>query len=96
MSAPQYIPLHVLCTRYELEITFFHGLDEVGLITIEVIAEIPHISEEALRDLEKMVRLHRELELNTAGIDVVWNLLQKIDSLQEELAAAKSRLGLYE
>jgi hypothetical protein len=35
--------------------------------------------------------VHLDLELNR-GIDVVFNLLQKIDSLQNELIVLKNRL----
>ena len=34
--------------------------------------------------------------LKEEGIDVVFNLLQKIDALQKELTALKNRLNLYE
>jgi hypothetical protein len=40
--------------------------------------------------------MHQELDLNMAGIDVVFNLLQKIEGLQNELIALKNRLHLYE
>ena len=40
--------------------------------------------------------MHQELDVNIEGIDVVFNLLQKIDTLQKELTALKNRLNLYE
>jgi hypothetical protein len=43
-----------------------------------------------------MIRIHKELDINTEGIDVVFNLLQKIDTLQNELISTKNRLRLYE
>jgi hypothetical protein len=43
-----------------------------------------------------MIRMHQELDVNIEGIDVVFNLLQKIDGLQNELTALKNRLRLYE
>ena len=47
-------------------------------------------------EIEKMIRMHQELDVNIEGIDVVFNLLQKIDSLQKELANVRNRLRLYE
>ena len=40
--------------------------------------------------------MHQELDVTIEGIDVVFNLLQKIDALQKELTALKNRLNLYE
>ncbi|MFT7364613.1 MAG: hypothetical protein ACI9UV_002823, partial [Algoriphagus sp.] len=44
-------------------------------------------------DLEKVLRLHKELDVNLEGIDVILNLLGKVESLQMELNLAKQRLG---
>ncbi|KDN54518.1 hypothetical protein FEM21_22410 [Flavobacterium seoulense] len=40
--------------------------------------------------------MHQDLEVNIEGIDVVLNLLQKIDALQTELLQVRNRLLLYE
>jgi len=39
-----------------------------------------------LRRVRIAVDLHRELEVNLAGIDLALDLLQKIDALEEELS----------
>ncbi len=43
-----------------------------------------------------MIRMHHDLEVNPEGIDVVFNLLQKIERLQKDLNTTKNRLRLYE
>ena len=43
-----------------------------------------------------MIRIHRELNVNIEGIDVVFNLLNKVDVLQSEINAVRNRLRLYE
>ena len=43
-----------------------------------------------------MIRLQRELDLNLEGIDIVLNLLQKVEALQRQLNAVNNRLRLYE
>lgn len=96
MNTAHFVPVHTLCTHYRLELTFFTGLNESGLVELIVVEEVPCIHEDHMADVEKMIRLHRDLQLNMEAIDVVWNLLQKIDALQEELDATKSRLGIYE
>jgi chaperone modulatory protein CbpM len=96
MSTPHFIPIETLCTHYEIEVSFFSSLSETGLIRLEILGQTRCLHEEHIPGLERMIRLHRELNLNTEGIDVVMNLLGKMDDLKEELEVTKSRLRLYE
>lgn len=96
MSKPNLILIEPLCIHYEVELSFFQSLDSVGLIDITVVENTYYIQEEKISDVEKMVRLHHDLNLNLEAIDVVFNLLNQIDTLQEELTEAKNRLRVYE
>ncbi|MDD2820982.1 MAG: chaperone modulator CbpM [Flavobacterium sp.] len=96
MNIENLIPVTALCTYYKVEMPFFGHLNEMGLIEIQIIEEIQYIHPDALYEIEKMIRMHQELAVNIEGIDVVFNLLQKIDALQNELIAVKNRLRLYE
>jgi hypothetical protein len=82
--------------HYDVEMSFFFNLNEMGLIEILTIDENKYIYPESIYEIEKMIRMHQELEVNIQGIDVVLNLLQKIEDLQNELVSVKNRLGLYE
>ncbi|MCK0131147.1 chaperone modulator CbpM [Flavobacteriaceae bacterium F08102] len=92
----RYISITELCKYYELEITFFDELQNAGLLELTVIDQAPYVEEERLGDLEKMIRMHRELNVNLEGIDVVLNLLNKMDEMQQELTNLHTRLRLYE
>jgi hypothetical protein len=46
--------------------------------------------------IEKMIRMHHELDINIEGIDTIFNLLKKIETLQEELIITKNKLRVYE
>ena len=96
MNMKNLIPIHELCTHYEVEISFFSNLNEIGLIEIKTIESSQYIDSDSVYEIEKIVRMHQELDVNIEGIDVVFNLLQKIDTLQKELTALKNRLNLYE
>jgi AAA+ ATPase superfamily predicted ATPase len=96
MSTEHYIPLNQLCTHYEVEMSFFTQLNEFGLIEITTVSETHSIHEDCITEVEKMIRLHRELDLNMEGIDTVFNLLDRIKELQKELNVTKNRLRLYE
>lgn len=96
MNTKHFIPLDQLCVRYEIEMSFFHGLMELDLLEITTIEQGRYLHQDKIEDLEKIIRLHQELYINFEGIDTVFNLLKKIESLQEELSLLKNRLGLYE
>lgn len=96
MKTEELILIDDLCVHYEVEHTFFTHLSEAGLIEITVVENTSYLHPNLICDVEKMLRLHNDLELNIEGIDVVFNLLQKIDGLNAELNAVKNRLRLYE
>jgi chaperone modulatory protein CbpM len=96
MNMENLIPIPELCIHYTVEMSFFTNLSEMGLLEIKTIESKQYIDSSAIYEIEKMVRMHQELDVNIAGIDVVFNLLQKIDGLQNELTAIKNRLRLYE
>jgi chaperone modulatory protein CbpM len=96
MNMENLIPIPILCAHYEVEMSFFTNLNEMGLLEIKTIETSQYIDSDAVHKIEKMVRMHQELDVNIEGIDIVFNLLQKIDMLQNELTALKNRLRLYE
>jgi len=51
-----------------------------------------YVPEAEVTDLEKVLRLQKELDIDLEGIDVIFNLLGKAESLQTELTLAKQRL----
>ena len=90
------IAITTLCSTYEIESSFIDALHKTGLIQIVIIEQDHFIHLDQIGDLEKMIRLHHELNVNIEGIDVVFNLLEKVKELREELIALKNRLRLYE
>ena len=46
--------------------------------------------------MEKISRLHDELEINVEGIEAITHLLERIENLQNEIASLENRLRLYE
>ena len=96
MNIEQLIPVQKICTCYEVEVSFINGLSDIGLVEISTIEAVGYIHEDQIGNIEKMIRLHHELDVNLEGIDVVFNLLSKLNAVQSELNAARSRLRMYE
>lgn len=96
MSTENFIPVNILCTHYKVELSFFNNLNEIGLIEIQNVEETLYVHKDSIYDIEKIIRMHQDLDVNVEGIDIVFNLLQKIEALQSELLRVRNRLLLYE
>ena len=96
MSIENYIPINQLCTHYQIEMSFFTSLNEYGLIEITTIEQTPFVHKDEVGDIEKIMRMHQELDINLEGIDTILHLLEKIKVLQTELNETKNKLRLYE
>jgi hypothetical protein len=96
MKTKYLIPKETLCLHYDIEYTFVDALHNIGLIEIEIIEHKQYLHQDQIRDFEKMIRLHHELNVNLEGIDVVFNLLRKEKALRDELIELKNRLDRYE
>jgi hypothetical protein len=96
MNTNNLISTQILCSHYDIEISFVYALNKMGLIQIEIIEQNQYIHQDQISDLEKIIRLHNELNVNLEGIDIVFNLLEKEQELRNELNTLKNKLRLYE
>lgn len=96
MKTKDLILIDQFCELHNIDVTFISSLQEFGLIEIVIIEDSKYLSHEQLNDVEKMMRLHYELDINMEGIDAISNLLQRIDLLQQELLVTKNRLRLFD
>jgi MerR HTH family regulatory protein len=96
METKNLILIDTVCSHHNIEISFVSALREYGLIEVVEMADNQYLSNEQLKDFEKMMRLHYELNINLEGIDVIARLLQRIDDLQQELLAARNKLTLLD
>jgi len=96
MKEKNLIPTQILCLHYDIEISFVDALNTMGIIHIEIIEQNQFIHQDQISDLEKVIRLHNELNVNLEGIDIVFNLLEKQQALRNELNSLKNKLRLYE
>jgi radical SAM superfamily enzyme len=91
-----YVAANRFCVHHHIEYSFLEALQQHGLIEISIIEEGPCLREETLPLLEKMVRLHYDLDINIEGIETVTHLLEQLQTLQEKITALQNRLSLYE
>ena len=96
MENENLISLHQFCEFHEIENTLVIALNEHDLIEIFIVDGESYIHSDSIHILEKIIRLHHDLSINFEGIDVIVQLIHKINSLQEELMEMKKRLETAE
>ncbi|MRX40192.1 MerR family transcriptional regulator [Flavobacterium sp. LC2016-23] len=96
MDSKNLIQIKQFCVYHEIEYTFITELHNYGLVQIIMLEEDEYLQPEQLPAVEKMIRLHYDLKINLEGIDVIANLLNKIEVLQQNLTATQNKLRLYE
>jgi len=83
------------CTFYQVENSFLHTLQQQGLIEIINVDDEAFIDHEHLQSVEKLIRLHYDLEINAEGIEAIVYLLQRVNEMQNEISFLKNKLRLY-
>lgn len=84
------------CSHYKVEYSFIDSLQQHGLIEITTIGEHSFIDHEHLKNVEKLVRLHYDLDINLEGIEAITYLLNRVSQMQDEIISLKNRLSRYE
>jgi chaperone modulatory protein CbpM len=96
MRTENLIAAKQFCIYHEVEDDFITELQQAGLIEVTVVNQDCYIPESELQKLERLTRLHNELEINTAGIEAISHLLQRLEDIQEEMRQLRNKLNAYE
>ena len=91
----QLVPAQEFCSHHQVEMNFIYSLRDYGLIDVISTEGNDYLSVDRLNELEKIIRLHYELEVNVEGIDVILHLLKQLDDAEHELSQLKMRLKFY-
>jgi hypothetical protein len=85
MKTIKTISISQFCSHYDIPNSFINNLIEYKLIELIDKNNKKYIAENQLHHIEKLIRLHYDLAINFEGLDVINNLLQRIESLEQEL-----------
>ena len=96
MAEEKFIRIRDFCQGHSLEETFLYELQEFDLIRIVKVGRQPAIHRRELHRLERLVRLHHDLEISPQGLQAVQHLLDRLEGMQEELRQLRSKLGRWE
>jgi len=96
MLTDQFIALKEFCGFHNVEYTFVYSLCEADLVKITTIRGEIYIHPDYIATLEKLVRLHLDLGINSEGVETIFHLLKKIDRLQSDMNQLQNALEFYE
>ncbi|MCF0069362.1 chaperone modulator CbpM [Dyadobacter sp. CY261] len=96
METDQLIAIEVFCSSYEVEYAFVESLQEHDLIETVLVNEQRFLQIPQLNRIERIIRLHHDLDINLEGIDAIQGLLDRVDYMDREIAALRNRLRFYE
>ncbi|CAG5085658.1 chaperone modulator CbpM [Parvicella tangerina] len=93
MESKTLIAIEEICSGHKVERTLILTMEEYGLI--EVVKE-GYVESSYLPRIEKIIRFHSDLDINFEGIDVILNLLDRMDEMNEELIVLRNKLSGFE
>ncbi|GGN11419.1 hypothetical protein GCM10010967_54130 [Dyadobacter beijingensis] len=96
METDQLIAIEVFCSNYEVEYAFVESLQEHELIETVVVDNARFLQIPQLNRIERIIRLHHDLDINLEGIEAIQDLLDRIDFLDREISSLRNRLRFYE
>lgn len=96
MAAEKYIWIRDFCQGHSLEEAFLYELQEYDLIRIVEVGRQPAIHRRELHRLERLVRLHSDLQISPQGLQAVQHLLDRLETMEQELWQLRRKLGRWE
>jgi len=88
------IAANEFCKYHNVQLTFISILADAGLTEIVNIEETPYIPEAQLEPLERMVRLHDELDINPGGIETIIHLCERIKILHQKIRRLENEISI--
>jgi hypothetical protein len=90
------IQIDRFCDLHQIDISFIEELASYELVKLVPEAESTCILVDEIPSIEKMIRMHQQLDINPAGIDAIFHLLDKLDQKEAEIFKLRTRLNLYD
>lgn len=96
MEDDELIPLELYCTSTRVEVAFVESMVESGLVEVTVRQRRRYLPVDQLAQLDRLVRMHEDLDINEAGIEAIEHMLRRVEALQDEIRMLRNRLRRFE
>jgi len=90
------VPASEFCIHHNIELSFIHSLREYDMIQTVVKEERIYLPVSELPRLEKIIRLHFDLDINLEGVETITHLLERMEIMQERITQLTNRLKGFE
>ncbi len=84
------------CVHHNVELSFIHSLRQYGMIETELREEEIFVPISELPRLEKIIRLHFELDINLEGIETITHLMERMQVMHDHITQLTNRLKAVE
>lgn len=91
----EFIIVSEYCHKCHVEPSFIELLEEGGLINIRTEGKQHYLLVAELPAIERYSRLYYDLAINMEGIDVIHHLLERMESMQQEINTLRKELLIY-
>jgi hypothetical protein len=78
---------------YNIEVAFFDELVDSGLLNVEMENEIRYLMYEDLPSFERFTNWHYDLEINLPGLEVIHEMLRKMEDLKQKNRELMNKLS---
>jgi pyridoxine 5'-phosphate synthase PdxJ len=85
----KYITIKELAAFHQIEESYIMEFIRIGIISAHKRKSAMHIHLEDVDELERAIRLRRDLEVNLQGVEIICRLRNRIVQLEEEMALLK-------
>ena len=82
------------CQKCHIEPSFIEMLEEGGLINVRTEAGKHYLLVSELPNVERYSRMYYDLSINMEGIDAIHHLLERMESMQQEIYSLHNKLRL--
>ncbi len=95
MEMQELIPADTFCTYHNIQVSFISSLQEAGLISVTTIEGRSFLAHDQLNEVEKFIRLHYDLDINTEGLEAIEHMLSRMKNMQQEIMQLQAKLNAY-
>lgn len=95
-EAGRLVAVAEFCEKHGIEAAFIVHLRENGFVEVIQDRDVLYLKVEHIPRVEKIVRMHFDLNINLEGIEVISNLLERIEAQQREITLLRNALRRWE
>ncbi|WP_229736552.1 chaperone modulator CbpM [Bizionia arctica] len=96
MEKENLISIQEFCVIYKVPETFINSLYDYELIEIVTTENTQFVQITQIKNIEKLIRFHFEMDINLEGIHAISNLLNKVENLQDEINNLNNKIDFYQ